>query len=500
MDFGVVLQTNPPASRVVDLTKRAELLGFTHAWTFDSHLLWEEPFVIYSQMLSETRKIVVGPMVTNPGTRDWSVTASAFATLNEMYGNRTVCGIGRGDSALRTLGAPPTTLAQLRECVHVIRELANGRTVSHRGRELSFPWVTDSALEVWVAAYGPKALALTGEVADGFILQLADPDIASWMIGAVRAAAERAGRDPAAIRFCVAAPAYVGDDLAHMRAQTRWFGGMVGNHIADIVEKYGEDADFPEVLVDYIKGRTGYDYNTKPIPAMDGHARLLPAPNRFPSSVNGAGFKPIADKIHALGLKFGVHLMRGIPRLAVERNLPVLGGNWKARDIANTQSVCPWNPDMYGIDMSKPGAQAYYDSVFEQFAAWGVDYVKYDWCATGEGPAQRNPREAYATMSRAIAASGRPMVFSICEWGNNEPWLWGREHGHLWRTTGDIINCWDCTVSHGNWGSSGILPILDKQEALRRYRLLSSTERRPSITSALLWRAPAMSMAMAAAI
>ena len=103
MDFGVVLQTNPPAWRVVELAKQAELLGFTHAWTFDSHLLWQEPFVIYSQILAATHKIVVGPMVTNPATRDWTVTASLFATLNEMFGNRTVCGIGRGDSAVRVI-------------------------------------------------------------------------------------------------------------------------------------------------------------------------------------------------------------------------------------------------------------------------------------------------------------------------------------------------------------------------------------------------------------
>ncbi len=157
---------------------------------------------------------MVGPMVTNPSTRDWTVTASLFATLNEMFGNRTVCGIGRGDSAVRVLGLTPTTLGELRECVQVVRDLANGRKVHLRDRDLQFLWAAQSRLEVWVAAYGPKALALTGEVGDGYILQLADPDIAAWMIAAVRAAAEKAGRDPAAIKFCVAAPAYVGDDTS----------------------------------------------------------------------------------------------------------------------------------------------------------------------------------------------------------------------------------------------------------------------------------------------
>ncbi|MEV6599625.1 TIGR03842 family LLM class F420-dependent oxidoreductase [Actinoplanes sp. NPDC051346] len=275
MDIGVVLQCDPPSSEVVTLAKRAEDLGFSHVWTFDSHVLWQEPFVIYSKILAETSRVVVGPMVTNPGTRDWTVIASQFATLNEMYGNRTICGIGRGDSALRVLGLPPNTLGQLRESVGVIRGLASGEAVTLRDRELQFAWAPNSRLDVWVAAYGPKALALTGEVGDGFILQLADPDIAAWMIKAVRSAAERAGRDPAAIKFCVAAPAYVGDDLAHQREQTRWFGGMVGNHVADIVARYGADGAVPKVLTDYIKGRQGYDY-AEHGRAGNSHATFVP--------------------------------------------------------------------------------------------------------------------------------------------------------------------------------------------------------------------------------
>jgi probable F420-dependent oxidoreductase len=266
MDFGVVLQTTPPAARVIDLAKRAEAYGFSHVWTFDSHILWEEPYVIYSQILAETRKVVVGPMVTNPATRDWTVTASIYATLNEMYGNRTVCGIGRGDSAVRVTNGAPTTLATLRDSVHVIRELANGRSVDYKGSQLRFPWSTGSALEVWVAAYGPKALTLTGEVADGFILQLADLSIAEWTISAVRNAAAAVGRNPDDVTICVAAPAYVTDGsdegLAHGREQCRWFGGMVGNHVADIVARYGDTSGaVPQALTDYIKGREGYDYN-----------------------------------------------------------------------------------------------------------------------------------------------------------------------------------------------------------------------------------------------
>ena len=260
MDFGVVFQCDPPASTVVELARKAEDAGFGYVWTFDSHLLWQEPFVIYSQILAATQRVIVGPMVTNPGTRDWTVIASQFATLNEMFGNRTICGIGRGDSALRTLGAKPGTIAEMKQCVEVVRALARGETVEYRGQQLKFEWVDNGALDVWVAAYGPRALAATGEVGDGYILQLADPDIAEWMITAVRRAAEQAGRDPMAIKFCVAAPAYVGDDLEHQREQTRWFGGMVGNHVADIVERYGSTGAVPKALTDYIEGRKGYDY------------------------------------------------------------------------------------------------------------------------------------------------------------------------------------------------------------------------------------------------
>jgi probable F420-dependent oxidoreductase len=261
MDFGVTLQTNPPASRVVELTKKAEDLGFTHAWTFDSHILWQEPYVVHSQMLSATERIMVGPFVTNPVSRDPSVTASTFATLNDMFGNRTICGIGRGDSVVRVLGRKPTTLKQLEEAMRVIKELAEGRAVDFSGVEVKIPWVRDGELDVWMAGYGPKALSLTGRKADGFILQLADPVILEWTMKHVHDAAREAGRDPKDVKICVAAPAYVGEDLAHQREECRWFGGMVGNHVSDLVARYGQDSEVPHALTDYIETREGYDYS-----------------------------------------------------------------------------------------------------------------------------------------------------------------------------------------------------------------------------------------------
>jgi probable F420-dependent oxidoreductase len=268
MDFGLVLQTDPPASRVISLMKRAERNGFTYGWTFDSAVLWQEPFVIYSQILANTTRLKVGPMVTNPGTRTWEVTASTFATLNDMFGNRTVCGIGRGDSAMRVAGRRPNTLARISEAMKVIRALGSGDEADLGGTVIRFPWIGPGArLPVWMAAYGPKALKMTGEEADGFILQLADPYLTEYMVKAVKTAAAEAGRDPADVTICVAAPAYVTEDdspeaLAHAREQCRWFGGMVGNHVADLVSKYGEhSAAVPDELTDYIKSREGYDYS-----------------------------------------------------------------------------------------------------------------------------------------------------------------------------------------------------------------------------------------------
>ncbi|MDX3195916.1 TIGR03842 family LLM class F420-dependent oxidoreductase [Streptomyces sp. MN03-5084-2B] len=261
MDFGIVLQTDPPARDVVRLMKDAEAAGFRYGWTFDSCVLWQEPFVIYSAILAATSSLVVGPMVTSPGTRDWSVMASTFATLNDMYGNRTVCGIGRGDSAHRVVGKPPSTLATVRDCMRVVKDLAEGRAVTMNEKTVQIPWITNGQLEMWMAGYGPKALQTVGEHADGFILQCADPAIARWTIGAVRDAARAAGRDPGGITICVAAPAYVGEDLAHQREQLRWFGGMVGNHVADLVARYGSSGAVPRELTDYIREREGYDYS-----------------------------------------------------------------------------------------------------------------------------------------------------------------------------------------------------------------------------------------------
>jgi probable F420-dependent oxidoreductase len=261
LDIGLVLQADPPASGLVQWGRRAEAAGFSHVWTFDSCVLWQEPFVIYPRLLEATSQLTVGPMVTNPESRDWSVTASLFATLNDMFGNRTVCGIGRGDSALRVIGKKPVSMRLFAESITTIKDLAEGREARLNDTAVRLAWASGSRLPIWGAGYGPQALKVIGERADGFILQLADPEIVRWTVVAVRAAAAAAGRDPSALAVCVAAPAYIGDDLAHQRDQMRWFGGMVGNHVADIVNRYGQSGSVPRALTDYVAGRQGYDYS-----------------------------------------------------------------------------------------------------------------------------------------------------------------------------------------------------------------------------------------------
>jgi probable F420-dependent oxidoreductase len=323
VDFGIVLQCNPPASRVVELTVQAENRGFSYAWTFDSHVLWQEPFVIYSQMLAATRTITVGPMVTNPLTRDWTVIASGFATLNSMFGNRTVCGIGRGDSAVRVQSGMPSTLRTLRESVEVIRELGNGRAAEVNDTRLQLPWASRSRLEVWVAGYGPKALALAGQHADGFILQLADPAIVKWTIERVRNAAADAGRDPLDVTICVAAPAYLGGDRDHQRDQCRWFGGMVGNHVADLVRHHGSEGDVPRELTDYVAGREAYDYNEHGR-AGNSHTTFVPDEIVERFCVLGSASEHVAklSELRSLGVdQFACYLQHD----AIDRTLAAYG-------------------------------------------------------------------------------------------------------------------------------------------------------------------------------
>ena len=258
MDFGFTLKPENDLARTVDLTKRAEAAGFGYGWVFDSHVLWREAYVLLTLMAQASERLRLGTCVTNPATREPSVTASALAVLDELSGGRMDLGIGRGDSARRVLGKPPTTMKTLEEAISVIRDLVEGRSVTFEGTELVFPWTGKWKLPVWVAGYGPMALAMTGRVADGLILQLADPDLIRWFVSQLRAAEEAAGRPKGSVKVQSAAPAHVGPrDLG--RDRTRWFPALVSNHVVDLVNKYPRE-QLPEALTGYVGNREGYDY------------------------------------------------------------------------------------------------------------------------------------------------------------------------------------------------------------------------------------------------
>ena len=262
MDFGVTFQTDPPQRRVVELTQRAEELGFDYAWTFDSHILWQEPYVIYAQMLAATERIIVGPFVTNPATRDPTVTASLFATLNEMFGNRTICGIGRGDSARRVLGKKPTTLAETEEAIHVIKELAEGRAIQTPAGEVRIPWVVDGKLDVWMAGYGPKALALAGRKADGFILQLADPVILRWTVAArARAPPRRPAATRTSSRSASPRPPTSATTSTTRASSAAGSAGWSATTSPTSSGATARAARSRAALTDYIRAREGYDYS-----------------------------------------------------------------------------------------------------------------------------------------------------------------------------------------------------------------------------------------------
>jgi probable F420-dependent oxidoreductase len=258
MDFGITLKPDMSPERAVALTRQAEAAGFGYGWLFDSHVLWLEPYPLLTLMALNTQRMRLGTCVTNPATRDPSVTASALATLNLISGGRMDLGIGRGDSARRVLGKKPTTLARMEEAVQLIKDLAEGRSANYEGEEIRMDWASGQ-LPVWIAGYGPKVLSMAGRLADGIILQFADPHLIKWCLQFVHEGAVAAGRDPQAIKIMAAAPVWVSDDLATAREHVRWFPALVSNHVVDLVNRY-DPTDLPPELTSYVRHRAGYDY------------------------------------------------------------------------------------------------------------------------------------------------------------------------------------------------------------------------------------------------
>ncbi len=241
--------------------------------------------------------------------------------------------------------------------------------------------------------------------------------------------------------------------------------------------------------------------------AMDPFGRLIPAPNRFPSSANGQGFKPLADYVHGKGLKFGIHIMRGIPRKAVEADLPIEGSNLKAADIANKTSTCPWNSDMYGVDVTK-GGQAYYDSIVHLYASWGVDFIKADdMFGFGEGGDHSSEIEA---LGKSIKKYGRPIVLSLSPGiRDDRKGDFLETHAQMWRISNDFwdrwvdlknqfarFNTWSQWAAPGHWPDGDMLPLghigIRAERGDPRMSLLTHEEQITLITLWSIARSPLM--------
>jgi probable F420-dependent oxidoreductase len=262
LSFGVTVMPDPPYTRLIELMQKAEAHGFEYGWTYDSHILWQESYGTLPLVAAATEKIKLGHCVTNPGIREPTITASWYATMQDVSNGRMVMGIGRGDSSRRVVGLKPVRVAEFERRLRMMKELMNGRSVEWNEKELILEWAKGQPeIPMHVAGYGPRALGVAGRVGDGVIIQLADPQIIQWIMDTARKAAEEEGRDPDALECIVCAPSHVTGDLAEARDQVRWFPAMVSNHVMDLIERYGADSDeIPAELTDFVKARKFYDY------------------------------------------------------------------------------------------------------------------------------------------------------------------------------------------------------------------------------------------------
>jgi probable F420-dependent oxidoreductase len=259
MHFGITIKPDMTVERILALTRQAEDAGFEYGWIFDSHVLWLEPYPMLTLMAANTKRMRLGPCVTNPAVRDITVTASLFATLNLISGGRMQLGIGRGDSSRRVLGKKPVTPSQLEQAVRDFRALTSGEGITFEGNPARLTWANGGTPPVWVAGYGPKVLEMAGRAADGVILQFADPDLIAWCVGFVKKGAQAAGRDFSKIEIMSAAPVWVSDDLKVGREHVRWFPALVSNHVVDLVSRYKPE-ELPAELTSYIRTKGEYDY------------------------------------------------------------------------------------------------------------------------------------------------------------------------------------------------------------------------------------------------
>lgn len=260
LTFGFTMKMDWDPRDVIALTREAEVAGFAYGWVFDSHVLWQEPYPYLALMAENTKRMRLGTCVTNPVVRDISVTASLHATLDIISGGRMDLGIGRGDSSRRVMGKKPTTMAIMEQSIADFRALVAGETIQYEGQPLQLAWAKSQAMPVWIAGYGPKVLHLVGRIADGVILQFADPHLIKWCLGFVHEGAKEAGRDPKLIKVMAAAPAFIHDDVKVARDHVRWFPALVSNHVVDLINRYKPE-ELPAELTAYVRNRAGYDYH-----------------------------------------------------------------------------------------------------------------------------------------------------------------------------------------------------------------------------------------------
>ena len=263
MKFGICFKGFIEADRARYLVRMAEYAGFEYCWFYDSHILWRECYPAIAMCMEHTQKMRFGPLVTNPDVRDWSLAASLFGSLAKQSDNRFEIAVGRGDSSRRVMGNKPASLERVAEFVHKVKAMVRGDEVTYPEcpNPVKFPWATGYDMPAWIGAYGPKALKCAGEHADGVVLQIADVGLCKWFAEQAISAGKTAGKNMSSYQVMSAAPAYFGSMDQCIEA-TKWFPAMVGNHVADIVEKYGKDTSMvPKSLTSYIEKRRGYDYS-----------------------------------------------------------------------------------------------------------------------------------------------------------------------------------------------------------------------------------------------
>ena len=327
LDFAITFKSDMPMARMIKIARQAEAGGFSYIWAFDSHVLWQEVYTLLTTLALNTRKMKLGPCVTNPVVRDITVTSSIFATLNRLTNGRMQIGIGRGDSSRRVMGKKPTTVEHLSQAIGLFRDLTGGKQVVYDGQPIQLTWADGGVPPVWVAGYGPKALTMAGRLADGIILQFADPHLVKWCVEWVKKGAQEANRDFSQIKIMSAAPVWISEDMAECRNRVRWFPALVSNHVVDLMSKYNP-ADLPAELTAYVRDRTSYNYLH--------HAEVGSSNADFVSD-------EIVDRYDIIGpIKEHIRKLEELRDLGVHQfNIYLMSGDEEAQVRAYSRSVIP---------------------------------------------------------------------------------------------------------------------------------------------------------------